>query len=168
MIAPAEIPVIHFRDALRRVGADPGEPDLAPEHERALGAWALEAYGAEKIDLKDAVVGFSQSEPEAAAFRVAETQSIKDEAAKVGSLSMRFGLGFAKSHVFVTGQCPVMKYHRGLMQAILADKVSIAKNVNATVISLEDAPQGYAEFDSGVAKKYVIDPHGVTGKVQAV
>ena len=84
-----------------------------------------------------------------------------DEAAKEGSLSMRFGLGFAKSHVFVTGQCPVMKYHRGLMQAILHDKVSIAKNVNATPIRLEDAPQGYADFDSGVAKKFVLDPHGL-------
>ncbi|TNM56985.1 formaldehyde dehydrogenase, glutathione-independent [Brevibacterium sediminis] len=84
-----------------------------------------------------------------------------DEAAKEGSLSMRFGLGFAKSHVFVTGQCPVMKYNRGLMQAILHDKVSIAKNVNATPIRLEDAPQGYADFDSGVAKKFVLDPQGL-------
>ncbi len=84
-----------------------------------------------------------------------------DEAAKEGSLSMRFGLGFAKSHVFVTGQCPVMKYNRGLMQAILHDKVSIAKNVNATAIGLDEAPQGYADFDSGVAKKFVLDPHGL-------
>lgn len=84
-----------------------------------------------------------------------------DEAAKQGSLSMRFGLGFAKSHTFVTGQCPVMKYHRGLMQAILADKVSIGKNVKATPISLEDAPQGYAAFDEGAAQKFVLDPHGV-------
>ncbi|WP_427871005.1 formaldehyde dehydrogenase, glutathione-independent [Leucobacter luti] len=84
-----------------------------------------------------------------------------DEAAKVGSLSLRFGLGFSKSHVFVTGQCPVMMYHRGLMEAILADKVSIAKNVGATAISLEDAPQGYAEFDEGAAKKFVLDPHNL-------
>ena len=84
-----------------------------------------------------------------------------DEAAKVGSLSMRFGLGFAKSHTFVTGQCPVMKYHRGLMQAILADKVSIAKNVNATAIGLDRAPQGYAAFDEGAAQKFVLDPHGL-------
>ncbi|WP_423299351.1 formaldehyde dehydrogenase, glutathione-independent [Glutamicibacter nicotianae] len=84
-----------------------------------------------------------------------------DEAAKVGSLSMRFGLGFAKSHTFVTGQCPVMKYHRGLMQAILADKVSIAKNVNATAIGLDQAPQGYAAFDEGAAQKFVLDPHGL-------
>jgi ABC-type sugar transport system substrate-binding protein len=44
----------------------------------------LEQYGAEKIDLTQAVVGFSQSEPNTAAFRAAETQSIKDEAAKIG------------------------------------------------------------------------------------
>ncbi|MEU3348986.1 ABC transporter substrate-binding protein [Streptomyces sp. NPDC006700] len=44
----------------------------------------LEAYGATKIDLKDAVVGFSQSEKEANPFRIAETQSIKDEAARLG------------------------------------------------------------------------------------
>jgi len=87
----------------------------------------------------------------------------KDEAAKQGSLSMRFGLGFAKSHTFVTGQCPVMKYHRGLMQAILSDKVSIGKNVNATLISLDEAPAGYAAFDSGVAQKFVINPHGIAG-----
>ncbi|MEV1284668.1 substrate-binding domain-containing protein, partial [Modestobacter sp. NPDC049651] len=44
----------------------------------------LEKYGMQKIDLKGATVGFSQSEPDTAAFRAAETQSIKDEAAKVG------------------------------------------------------------------------------------
>ncbi|MEO6899152.1 MAG: ABC transporter substrate-binding protein [Mycobacteriaceae bacterium] len=44
----------------------------------------LEKTGYPKVDLKDAVVGFSQSEPETAAFRVAETQSIKDEAKKLG------------------------------------------------------------------------------------
>ncbi|PQZ89525.1 formaldehyde dehydrogenase, glutathione-independent [Arthrobacter sp. MYb227] len=84
-----------------------------------------------------------------------------DEAAKVGSLSMRFGLGFAKSHTFITGQCPVMKYNRGLMTAILGDKVSIAKNVNATAISLAEAPAGYAAFDKGAAQKFVLDPHNL-------
>jgi ribose transport system substrate-binding protein len=44
----------------------------------------LEQYGGEKLDLKNAVVGFSQSEKEANPFRIAETQSIKDEAASVG------------------------------------------------------------------------------------
>jgi glutathione-independent formaldehyde dehydrogenase len=84
-----------------------------------------------------------------------------DEAAKVGSLSIRLGLGWAKSHSFVTGQCPVMKYNRELMMAILHDRVQIAKNVNATPIPLDQAPQGYQEFDQGAARKYVLDPHGM-------
>jgi glutathione-independent formaldehyde dehydrogenase len=84
-----------------------------------------------------------------------------DEAAREGSLSIRLGLGWAKSLSFTTGQCPVMRYHRQLMQAILHDRVQIAKAVNATTISLDDAPQGYADFDKGAAKKFVIDPHGM-------
>jgi glutathione-independent formaldehyde dehydrogenase len=84
-----------------------------------------------------------------------------DESAKQGSLSIRLGLGWAKSHTFVTGQCPVMRYHHYLMQAILHDRVQIAKAVNATPISLDDAPRGYAEFDQGAARKYVLDPHGL-------
>src|SRR5438105_3721653 len=84
-----------------------------------------------------------------------------DEAAKVGSLSIRIGLGWAKSHSFTTGQCPVMKYHHQLMQLILHDKAQIAKAVNATVVSLDEAPQGYKDFDSGVANKFVLNPHGL-------
>ena len=84
-----------------------------------------------------------------------------DDAAKVGSLSIRIGLGWAKSHSFTTGQCPVMRYHRGLMQMILHDRAQIAKAVNATVITLDEAPQGYKDFDSGVAKKFVLNPHGL-------
>jgi len=83
-----------------------------------------------------------------------------DEAAKKGSLSLSLGTGWAKSLAFTTGQCPVMKYHRGLMQAILHDRVQIAKNVNAKAITLDEAPQGYAEFDAGAATKYVIDANG--------
>ncbi len=84
-----------------------------------------------------------------------------DEAAKVGSLSIRIGLGWAKSHSFMTGQCPVMKYHRQLMNAILYDKIQIAKAVNVEVIRLDDAVRGYHDFDKGAAKKFVIDPHGM-------
>jgi glutathione-independent formaldehyde dehydrogenase len=85
----------------------------------------------------------------------------KDKAAQEGSLSIRIGLGWAKSHSFYTGQCPVMKYHRNLMNAILYDKIKIAKAVNVEVITLQDAPRGYADFDKGAAKKFVIDPHGM-------
>ena len=44
----------------------------------------LQRYGAQQVDLKNAVVGFSQSEKEANPFRIAETQSIKAEAERVG------------------------------------------------------------------------------------
>ena len=82
-----------------------------------------------------------------------------DEAAKVGSLSIRLGLGWAKSLSFTTGQTPVMKYNRALMMAILHDKVQIAKAVNAQAISLDDAPRGYKEFDAGKSVKYVLNPN---------
>ncbi|MCX6047423.1 MAG: formaldehyde dehydrogenase, glutathione-independent, partial [Chloroflexi bacterium] len=84
-----------------------------------------------------------------------------DDNAKIGMLGIRIGLGWAKSHHFTTGQCPVMRYHRQLMQCILHDKIQIAKATNVTVISLEQAANGYKDFDAGAAKKYVLDPHGM-------
>jgi glutathione-independent formaldehyde dehydrogenase len=85
-----------------------------------------------------------------------------DPDAQEGTLKVRLGLGWAKSHSFTTGQCPVLRYNRNLMMAILHDKAHIADAVNATVIGLDDAPRGYQEFDRGAARKYVIDPHGAT------
>jgi len=87
-----------------------------------------------------------------------------DANAKEGRLSIRIGLGWARSHSFTTGQCPVMKYNRQLMQAILHDKIKIAKAVNVEVIRLDDAPRGYKDFDKGAAKKFVIDPHSSISK----
>ena len=84
-----------------------------------------------------------------------------DEDAKIGQLDIRIGLGWAKSLSFITGQCPVMRYHRQLMMAILHERVQIARAVNATVIPLEDAPQAYQDFDKGAAKKYVLNPNGL-------
>lgn len=86
-----------------------------------------------------------------------------DEEAKVGSLRVRLGLGWAKSHSFTTGQCPVMKYNHRLMMAILHDRAHIAKAVNATVIPLEKAAEGYQDFDKGVAQKFVLDPNNLLG-----
>lgn len=40
-VVPEDIPVIHFADALALVGA--------PEHERALGTWALEEHGSDLL-----------------------------------------------------------------------------------------------------------------------
>ena len=87
-----------------------------------------------------------------------------DDNAKRGSLSIRLGLGWAKSHSFMTGQTPVLKYNRQLMNAILYDKIKVAKAVNVTVITLDDAPKGYADFDKGAARKFVLDPHGMLKK----
>lgn len=96
---------------------------------------------------------------------VTDDPGSKDEGAKHGNLKMRFGLGWAKSHRFYTGQTPVLKYNRQLMQAILHDRLPIAKIVNATVIPLKNAPTGYKDFDSGVAKKFVLDPHSLLARV---
>lgn len=51
-IVPDSIPHIHFRDAQQLIfekhGEDcRGEPDLAPQHERWLGAWAQEMHGSD-------------------------------------------------------------------------------------------------------------------------
>jgi glutathione-independent formaldehyde dehydrogenase len=45
------------------------------------------------------------------------------------------------------------------MQAIMWDRIHIAEVVGVQVISLDDAPRGYHEFDAGVPKKFVMDPH---------
>jgi nondiscriminating aspartyl-tRNA synthetase len=52
VVVPAEIPAVHFADALELVGKALGEdlsaePDLAPAHERWLGEWAVREYGGE-------------------------------------------------------------------------------------------------------------------------
>ncbi|SDF87924.1 formaldehyde dehydrogenase, glutathione-independent [Alloyangia pacifica] len=92
---------------------------------------------------------------------VTEDPGAVDDAAKSGNLSMRFGLGWAKAQSFHTGQTPVLKYNRQLMQAILHDRLPIADIVNATIMPLDQAAEGYKSFDSGVAKKFVLDPHGL-------
>src|SRR5580658_2819453 len=95
---------------------------------------------------------------------VVEDPGAKSEDSKKGVLKIRFGKGWAKSLHFHTGQAPVLQYNRQLMQAILHDRLPIAKIVNATVINLDEAPEGYKEFDSGAAKKFVIDPNGIVAK----
>jgi len=82
-----------------------------------------------------------------------------DAAATTGSLSLRLGLGWAKSHAFFKGQTPVKKGNRQLMHAILHDKFKMVQAVNVTVLSLDDGPKGYVDFDKGAAKKFVFDPH---------
>jgi glutathione-independent formaldehyde dehydrogenase len=87
-----------------------------------------------------------------------------NEDAKKGMLKLRIGKGWSKSLHFHTGQAPVLQYNRQLMQAILHDRLPIAKIVNATVIPLDQAPKGYEDFGNGAAKKFVLDPNGLIKK----
>jgi glutathione-independent formaldehyde dehydrogenase len=95
---------------------------------------------------------------------VVEDPGAPNEDAKKGMLKVRIGKGWSKSLHFHTGQAPVLQYNRQLMMAILHDRIPIAKIVNATVIPLEQAPQGYQDFDKGAAKKFVLDPNGLIKK----
>ncbi|SNC63610.1 glutathione-independent formaldehyde dehydrogenase [Hymenobacter gelipurpurascens] len=141
-----------------------------PEVDCAVDCVGFEAHGEGKTSKDEVPAAVLNSLMEIAraggsigipGLYVTEDPGSKDTAAQKGSLSIRFGLGWAKSHSFYTGQTPVLSYNRQLMQAILYDKVQIAKAVNVEVISLDDAPRGYEEFDSGVAKKFVINPHNM-------
>ena len=144
-----------------------------PEVDSAVDAVGFEArgHGGESTTEKPATVLNTMMDITRAAGRigipglyVTGDPGAVDEAAKQGSLSIRIGLSWAKSHALFTGQCPVMRYNRQLMMAILHDRVSIAKNVNAVAIPLDQAPEGYHEFDLGAARKYVLDPHGMIGQ----
>jgi glutathione-independent formaldehyde dehydrogenase len=95
---------------------------------------------------------------------VTEDPGAADQAARHGTVALSLGIGWAKSLSFATGQTPTMQYNRVLREAILHDRVPIARNVNATVIPLDDAPEGYQEFDAGAPKKFVLDPHGMLGR----
>jgi glutathione-independent formaldehyde dehydrogenase len=82
---------------------------------------------------------------------------------KQGRYGLDFGKAWIKSPHMTAGQCPVMHYHRDLMEAILWDRMPyLSKLVNVQVIGLEDAIEAYRIFDEGSPKKFVIDPHGVT------
>jgi len=141
-----------------------------PEVDSAIDCVGFEAHGHGKDAGKEqpATVLNSLMEITRAAGRlgipglyVTEDPGATDKNAKTGTLGIRIGLGWAKSHSFATGQTPTMKYNRRLMMAILHDKTQIAKAVNVTFIQLDQAPQGYKDFDKGAAKKFVIDPHGM-------
>lgn len=166
-------------DHAKRVGFEP--VDLSKSDR--LGDLVAEVVGSNEVDAAIDAVGFeargySGGEQPAVVLNqmmeitraagsigipglyVTEDPGATDKAAQKGNLSLRFGLGWAKAQSFHTGQTPVLRYNRQLMMAILHDRLPIADIVNAKVISLEDAPQGYAIFDKGAAEKFVLDPHG--------
>lgn len=167
-------------DHARRVGFEPVDlsrgdnlPEMiaqitgSPEVDAAIDAVGFEARGHSGGEQPAIVLNQMMQITRAAGsigipgLYVTEDPGAVDDAARHGSLSMRFGLGWAKAQSLHTGQTPVLKYNRQLMQAILHDRLPIADIVNAQVISLEDAAQGYESFDQGAAKKFVLDPHGM-------
>ena len=138
-----------------------------PEVDCAVDAVGFEASGSEQEEAPAVVLNSIQAITRAGGslgipgLYVTGDPGASDPEARQGTLKINFGLGWAKSHAFFTGQTPVMKYNRGLMMSILHDKAQIAKAVNATVISLDEAPQGYRDFDKGAAEKFVLNPHGM-------
>jgi len=163
----------------KKVGFEP--IDLSKSDD--LGALIAEVIGTNEVDSAIDAVGFEargHSGGEAPAtvlnqmmgiarpaghigipgLYVTDDPGATDEAAKHGSLSLRFGLGWAKAQSLHTGQTPTLRYNRQLMQAIWHDRLPIADIVNAKIIPLNEAVEGYANFDKGAAVKYVLDPHG--------
>lgn len=65
-------------------GSTGDDKQVVKESQAGGPGCTLEKYGAQKLDLKGAVVGFSQSEPDTAAFRAAETASIRSAAKEAG------------------------------------------------------------------------------------
>ena len=80
---------------------------------------------------------------------------------KMGRPAFEWGRAWDKALTIGTGQVPVMRHNRQLMNAILFDRVRLSRVLNTTVISLDDAPRAYQEFNDGVPQKFVIDPHQV-------
>ena len=93
----------------------------------------------------------------------------KDKQHKQGLLPLAFGTAWTKGVKFEMGQCPVMKFHRELMQSILHNRLKVADALNVRVIKLEDAPEAYNKFSHGEPVKYIIDPHGyLTGAAGSI
>ena len=67
-----------------------------------------------------------------------------------GHAGIRIGLGWAKSHASYR-PVPGDEVQPPVMQCILYEKIQIAKAVNVTMISLDEGPMGYKNFDQGGA-----------------
>ena len=80
---------------------------------------------------------------------------------KHGEMALNFPKAWVKSPSFTAGQCPVMRYNRDLMMAILWDRMPyLTPLMNTEIIPLEKAVEAYEIFHDGSANKFVIDPHG--------
>ncbi len=85
-----------------------------------------------------------------------------DADAGQGRLHLDWGKMWTKSIQVMTGMAPVQNYNRMLTEAILWERMPyLSKVLNVEVITLDEAPEGYARFDQGSPSKFVIDPHGL-------
>jgi glutathione-independent formaldehyde dehydrogenase len=98
---------------------------------------------------------------------VTEDLGAPTAAARRGRLPLDVGVSWARSHVVVTGRCPVMRYNGRLMRLLQHERVPFARHVNATPIPLERGPQAYREMEAGAAVKFVLDPHGAIARGRA-
>jgi glutathione-independent formaldehyde dehydrogenase len=92
-------------------------------------------------------------------------RSIQD---KLGRPAFEWGRAWDKGLSFATGQVPVARYNRQLMTAILFERVRLSRVLNVTAIPLEEAPAAYQDFEEGVPRKFVLDPHQVLAKQAGV
>lgn len=84
------------------------------------------------------------------------------KAEQEGVFPLDFGKNWIKSPRISGGQAPIMHYHRELMMAILWDRMPyLSDMLNTKIISLDEVPAAYDEFDQGSPEKYIIDPHGL-------
>jgi len=80
---------------------------------------------------------------------------------KMGVYPLPYGQLWMKGISISNGQASVARYNRALMMMILNDKLPIARGLNVKVWSIDDAPQAYAEFAKGAARKMILDPNGI-------
>jgi glutathione-independent formaldehyde dehydrogenase len=86
-----------------------------------------------------------------------------NELAEQGKLAWSFPKAWVKSPSLTAGQCPVMRYNRDLMMAILRDGMPYLTNLlNTEILPLEKAPEAHKVLHDGSPKKFVIDPHDMT------
>jgi glutathione-independent formaldehyde dehydrogenase len=69
-----------------------------------------------------------------------------DEGAKEGRIGFDYGTFFTKGQRMGTGQCPVVRYNRGLRDLIISGTAKPSFLVSHE-LGLDQAPDGYAHFD---------------------
>ncbi len=101
-------------------------------------------------------------------YTAGDTQA-RNQAEKQGRYGVDFGKAWIKSPSMTAGQCPVLKYSRDLMNAILWGRMSyLAEVMNAHVVALDSVVDAYRAFDQGSPEKFVIDPHNATKKITPI